>query len=249
MSYAANPRAEDQPGKPSIDPSVPQESTGPVASDSLAADSIRDHGGFSENASADVLGVRGGDSTLANEDTSGAIKLDPASSGAERERQELMDVDPRVRGDAGGVKYPEGAGDPDFHGVTSDQGYVGGPSSDRPPQGYNAETPYTTAGSYDTAPTYAATVAGNIRSEGELKPKGRNLTEGNIPEAKTFMGNVGGQYDPGRVAEREMLQKTSATAGEGVGGVRQSKDQLSGSTGQYDVLDVERADKQGPIDE
>ena len=280
MSSAANPRAP-KPGSASTDPSVPQEPTGPVASDSLAAESIQDSGGFSENTNATPLGVRGASSTLANTDTSGATILPPAASGADRQRQEQKGLGSDERGTAGGVKYPEGDPPPSFTGTHGmDQGYVGGPSADRETSGYQASglssseaqreastttaegqqsssdtsdfTSTATSGAagvrpyVDQAPNYAGVVSGAISSEGQYKPKGANLVEGDIPETKTFTGDVGGQHDPGRVAEEQMLRKQGRMPGEGVGGIRQSMPGAGdGSTGQYDALDTERAGKQG----
>lgn len=69
------------------DPNAPQieEGAGAVASDSLAAESTRKGGDFSENKNSEPLGVSGSNSTLANTDTSAAIKLDPARDAEARE--------------------------------------------------------------------------------------------------------------------------------------------------------------------
>ena len=93
----------------------------------------------------------------------------------------------------------------------------------------------------DTAPNYAGTVSGAIQSEGQFKPKGKNLTEGDIPQTKTFTGNVGGDKDPGRLAEQDFSKRdaeNTVSAGElKYGG--SGKDSSTG--GQYDVLSTERA--------
>lgn len=299
MSTAANPRA------PKPDPeNAPQEPTGAVAADSLAAESNRAGGAFSENENIAQLAVKGGQSTLANTDTSGATALHPASSGAARERQDLKGLGSDERGHTG-VKYPD-ADVPDFGGVHSQEGYVGGTgdepgrvtastgasaaqshsgatgdsfadggaglassssgqtsgissgtratqggSSSTTSQGVSSSTgssqgpakgagavPVGAAGDVDTAetaPTYAATVAGTIRSEGELQPKGENLTEGDIPYTKTFTGNVGGDKDPGRLAEQKFEKINADTAG----AAGQSSGESQGNP--YDVLSSERA--------
>merc|ERR1711939_518110 len=62
MSFTANSRA------PQIHPSnAPQEPTGQVASDSLAAESLKNQGGFAENAHAAASSVSGSSSTLNND--------------------------------------------------------------------------------------------------------------------------------------------------------------------------------------
>ncbi|OAP55927.1 hypothetical protein AYL99_10079 [Fonsecaea erecta] len=123
MSFAANPRA------PKPDPNnIPHEPTGPVASDSLAAESLKNHGGFSENSSAAPLGVRGDQSTLNNTDTSGATALPAAATGTEREKRQALGAGADEKGVAG-LKYPDAAGKPQFDGAHSDTGaYAGGQS-------------------------------------------------------------------------------------------------------------------------
>lgn len=71
-----------------------------MASDSLAAESVRAGGDFASNRDAAPMGVKGANSTLANTDTSGAVTLEAAP-------------DRPSRGDEGldeRVKYPEGTG-------------------------------------------------------------------------------------------------------------------------------------------
>merc|ERR1711939_715795 len=85
MSFTANSRA------PQIHPSnAPQEPTGQVASDSLAAESLKNQGGFAENAHAAASSVSGSSSTLNNTDTSGAKVLQPAEDGTAREKQNAL---------------------------------------------------------------------------------------------------------------------------------------------------------------
>lgn len=70
----------------------------------------------------------------------------------------------------------------------------------------------------DSAPNYTAT--DNVRSQGTYKPKGDNLTEDvdntDIPPNKgTYMGDVGGPKDPGRLAEQNFQKDAYAgTAGQ-----------------------------------
>lgn len=72
------------------DPSAAEirEGAGAVASDSLAAESSRADGGFSENRNGEPLGVSGANSVFANENTSAATRLHPASDAEARMAQE-----------------------------------------------------------------------------------------------------------------------------------------------------------------
>jgi hypothetical protein len=258
MSYADPSRVPEN-----HEPPQQTEPAGAIASDSLAAESIKSGGDFAANdpSNPQPSSVPGAKSTLTNEDTSGAVPLPPAPSGAAREAKDALGLGPDERG-VSGVKYPEGAGQPEFAGTTtSEGGYYGGPSSSRPSQGYDTSAtsgdsdsarlsatgglPSTssTSGSsampsgsasssgvrpyVDQAPTYAARTAGNIVEKGELQPKGENLTEGGIPETKTFLGDVGGPHDPGRVAEQDFEKINASVAGATVGG-RQTQ-----GTGEY----------------
>jgi hypothetical protein len=69
------------------DPRAPeiQEGAGAVASDSLAAESTREGGGFSSNKNSEPLGVSGANSTFANTNTSGATTLSPAINSEARD--------------------------------------------------------------------------------------------------------------------------------------------------------------------
>ena len=124
MSHTGNPRAP----KPE-DVGIAQEPTGPVAADSLAAESLQDGSGFSKNTNAHALGVKGAQSTLNTTDTSGATALPPATDAEEREKQDALGQGSDVKG-VTGLKYPEGAGKAEFEGHHSATGgYSGGPSS------------------------------------------------------------------------------------------------------------------------
>lgn len=301
MTSTGNPRA---PKGDTID-----ESTGPVASDSLAAESLRSGGDFADG-NAEPLSVKGANSTLNTTDTSGATALPPAQDGTERARQEALGLGSDEKGTTG-VKYdPQ---DAQFTGTHSQEGYVGGPSSDNTSgyqtgsggtysgatgdsfsdnttltgsssgkddnisskgfsdqgSGATGSTNYSGQGSgatdstnyssgnsgsdssgpsagtgvrpaTDTAPNYAGVVSGAIRSEGEGKPKGSNLTEGDIPETKTFTGNVGGQYDPGRAAE-STFNKVNAEGTVASGESKYAGDGSQSTENKFDVLNTERA--------
>lgn len=260
---------------------APQEPTGAIASDSLAAESTRAGGGFSENDNADVMGVKGSQSTLNTTDTSSASVLHPASSGADREKQDAIGLGSDEKG-AAGMVYPEGAGQPEFDGSTNLDGYTGGPSRGKATSGYNttaASGGSTGAFGDDSATTPDAaqisssggsagnTSGGKSGSDGDAsgpsggagvrpfvdtapvaqsgiipdetqKPKGTNITEGGIPETKTFTGNVGGLHDPGRLAEQG-FQNANANADRGAG--QQETGELdTGDKGGFEVLESER---------
>ena len=104
---------------------VIQEGAGPVAADSLAAESALSGGGFSENRDSEPLGVKGSNSTFANEDTSGATTLPPSKDASSRQDESYEPTGP------GGAKYAEApsSGQPKFPGKISDQGYSGGSSA------------------------------------------------------------------------------------------------------------------------
>lgn len=277
MSTAANPNA------PKVHPDdAPQEPTGAVTSDSLAAESMKAGGEFASNDNAAISSVKGSNSTLNITDTSGATVLPAAEDGTERAREEAKGLGADEKG-VTGAKYPETVGQPEFSGTHSQEGYVGGATAGSSSTGSNLPSGATgdsfadggagltgsssstdskissggtasrapgntqisssdTGSSADTAPNYAATVSGALRPEGEDQPKGENLTEGDIPETKTFTGDVGGQHDPGRLATKDFTKVgpgNAASAGETSGAQGDSGPQITG--GQYDVLESERA--------
>jgi hypothetical protein len=237
-STAANPRAP-QPNP--NDPNRPQEPTGPVASDSLAAESLKSGGAFAQNEKVEAMGVEGGKSTLNNSDTAGAKELRPAADAAHREGDQQ-------------AKHPDGAGKPQFAGMHDQHGYVGGPSPDRagPTSGSGeystGQASSSTGGARHTsgeayranaAADPAPTIYSDYRTEENLKPKGRNITEGDIPPTETVMSNVGEANDPERLAEEKTLSRNADTSGGGAGGAKQYG--VERSTGQFDVLAEESA--------
>lgn len=78
-----------------------QEGPGPIASDSLAADSSRSGGAFSENRDSKPLGVTGSHSTFANEDTSSATRLAPAPDAEARKARDDWGDEP-----TSGIHHP-----------------------------------------------------------------------------------------------------------------------------------------------
>ena len=214
--------------KVTTDPSAYQkpieEPSGPVANDSLAAESVREGGAFSENRGAEPMGVSGAQSTLRNTDTSASATLPSAPVGSLREDRERQE------------KYPEalgGQGDfPGAHLPTS--GYTGGSTAAKQQMGlHSGEYPASqklsgqanASGSsqYDagSAPSYVNDVTDGYK---QTKPQGRNVNEGDFnpsdyPNA-SFNSEVGSDQDPGRLAEQK-LQRYNAESGPDVGGPRQ----------------------------
>lgn len=83
-------------------PPPERERAGPIASDSLAAESTLAGGLFSENRGSEPLGVKGASSNFANTDVSGARTLAPARDASQR------DDDDVVAGEWKGKEDPEG---------------------------------------------------------------------------------------------------------------------------------------------
>lgn len=75
-----------------------REGAGPITSDSLAAESIRQHGGFSQNRDAAPLGVTSENSTLSNTDTSAATELRPAKDAETRAAYEDQEAAAKKEG-------------------------------------------------------------------------------------------------------------------------------------------------------
>ncbi|KAK5443485.1 hypothetical protein LTS15_010630 [Exophiala xenobiotica] len=260
MSFTANSRA------PQIHPSdAPQEPTGPVASDSLAAESLKNNGGFAENAHAAASSQPGSSSTLNNTDTSAAKVLPPAADGTQREKQNApapLSLGPD-EGKAGASDFgastvsSESATGPDPN-IKSGSAATGGnntSTSTGASTGGSGSGPTAGAGvrpHVDAAPGYTSTVTGAAAPAGTYKPKGANLEDADatesMPKPKTFIGDVGGSHDPGRIAEQNFearntgpAEQVSSSGTEG-GAQRQAGSGAVGEQGgSFGVLDSERA--------
>ncbi|KAL2004117.1 hypothetical protein VTN02DRAFT_6581 [Thermoascus thermophilus] len=197
------------------------EGAGFVANDSLAAESVRQGGGFSENRDSQPLGVPGDKSTFANTQTSGATTLPKAPDAHCRD-------DPDTQS-----KYPEGVGGqgqfPGRHLPTG--GYAGGPTATKREMGigthgYQASR-FEAAGGpgvqkpeYEDCPYYGGPAPNYItpvlRNGRDEKPNGTNIREGgfdsNDNNNASFRSEIGSQKDPGRVAENT-YQRSMARSG------------------------------------
>jgi hypothetical protein len=175
---------------------VIQEGAGAVASDSLAAESTRAGGGFSENRNSEPQGVKGSNSTFANENTSGATRLDPAPDAEARLAQE--DAKEERKLGSGATSYPSSAG-----------GQSKGLAVE------NTEGSYETGGASSNAGTAPSYVNSQFIKD-QAGPHGKNLTEGGFEsddsKNASFNQEIGTENDPGRLAE-EKMQRTNADAG------------------------------------
>ncbi|KAL4895840.1 hypothetical protein BDV59DRAFT_173242 [Aspergillus ambiguus] len=209
------------------------ESAGPVAGDSLAAESSMTGGGFSENRGAQPLGVTAGQSTLNTTDTSGATKLPSASVGTQREnihRQEKYPDALGGQGDYPGAHLPESGytGGPTASKQNIGVGQGGYPASQKLNQGQAAASGSGYQSKYNAgqAPSYVSDVTGDL---GSKKPKGKNLTEGGFDDSNnaSFNTDIGSKNDPGRYAENT-FQRYEAESGPDAGGGPRQKGVDSG---------------------
>ncbi|KAI9813398.1 MAG: hypothetical protein M1827_004072 [Pycnora praestabilis] len=231
-----------------------QEGPGGITSDSLAADSTKSGGAFSENKGAAPLGVDSNSSTLSNTDTSGATKLDSTPNAEARQAQTEWQESSTQNSGAAGQKYPEGAGGQgDFDGQHSaEYGYAGGPTSAK----QERDSKQSSGGDYGTSSSggdsYQQSKQGGTAPSSldpsvdeftsAKKPKGKNITEGGFDEdaPNASMGNsdIGTENDPGRVATNDMQRKQAESGPDAAGGPRQKE--LT-KDGQYDVLSSDQA--------
>jgi len=103
------PRGTKSTSNPSRRTDPPREKPGPIAADSLAAESVRSGGAFSQNPDSQPLGVMGSHSTFANTDISAAKELPPAANAEARLIEEDWSMDFGHRSNAAQA-HPAGAG-------------------------------------------------------------------------------------------------------------------------------------------
>ncbi|PCG93958.1 Hypothetical protein PENO1_080820 [Penicillium occitanis (nom. inval.)] len=198
-----------------------QENSGAVTSDSLAGESVRQGGAFSQNPNSEPLSVSGSNSTFNNTNTSGATTLRSAAQAGDR------DTDRKER-------YPDALGGqgkyPGAH--VPESGYAGGSTQAKRELGIGGhQHQYNTtergaaaaeaggSGGYrsehkgGTAPNYVTPVVQNM---GNTKPNGVNIKEGgfdsNPKNNASFNSDIGTNNDPGRLAE-QTFQKYKAQSG------------------------------------
>jgi len=196
-----------------------QEGPGAVTNDSLAGESVRQGGAFSQNPNSEPLGVSGSNSTFNNTDTSGATTLRSAAQAGDR------DADRKER-------YPDALGGqgkyPGAH--LPESGYAGGSTQAKRELGigghqhqYNTTergaaaeaggSGFRSEHNGGTAPSYVTPVVQNM---GNTKPHGANIKEGgfdsNPKNNASFNSDIGTNKDPGRLAEQK-FQKYTAQSG------------------------------------
>jgi len=212
------------------------EATGPVASDSLAAESYNRGGGFAENTDARPSGVSGSSSTWNNTDTSGAQTLDSALD-APRRQDDDTDGTGRYaealggqgqfsgkhnettgaysggptgsHGSSGG--YERSSGNSGNSGYPRNAGNSGNSGKDTTGSFSNSGADsYDNGGSAGTAPNYTLNTQGNFQHS---KPKGNNITEGGFQgEGTNYNSGIGTSDDPGREALQKMANSSARAA-------------------------------------
>lgn len=169
-----------------------------VTSDSLAAESLKGDGAFGQGNPHAAASKQPSHSTTTNTtDTSGATKLAPAVDAETREAQEGWSETQQLNTGRGLGK----------------EAGVGPTYATKGSSGAGAGSHNSSSGGASAAPTggYAG-AAEQARDPGELKPKGKNLTETSNLEGKNVFGEIGSENDPARQAEQN-FQMRDAQAG------------------------------------
>ncbi|CAG8908171.1 unnamed protein product [Penicillium egyptiacum] len=169
-----------------------EEPPGPITNDSLAAESIREGGGFSGNRGAEPMGVAGNQSTVTNTSITSSIKLPSAPYGARRQdRHEEQ-------------KYPECVvGQGNFPGThTDNSGYFGGSTAAKRDMGIKAGEYSAASGSGGASQTTDVT---DIQAGGLPSDNARNVS---------FDSELGSGQDPGRDAIRQFQHSNNHSAHE-----------------------------------
>jgi len=212
--------------------SIIKEPAGAVAADSLAAESTKSGGGFSENRDSEPLKVSGSNSTLANTDTSAADRLDPAPNSEARKAQNDW-AEEKDTGPSG--HYAKGPGretGTTSGGHTGSSGHTGG-GSHTGSSGKTDTGPHI-PGNGAPAPSY---VLDQYIVDG--KPKGANLKEGGFDtdgaKNASLTTEIGSDMDPGRVTEQKFARENAVSAYDS--GYPKDKGQHGG--GQYEALKSE----------
>ena len=169
--------------------------------------------------------------TTNNTDTSAARKLDSAPDAEARRDAEGGDES---------AELDTGRGQGKAAGI--------GPTSNVPSKGSSGGSSGSSGsgsratGDESNAAAAPSAYSASQPSEGVMKPKGRNLTEGGFdadesPNA-SFNNEIGGENDPGRMAENK-FQRVAAESGIAAGGGHTQ--QGTTSEGQFNALGEEQA--------
>ncbi|KAF2185732.1 hypothetical protein K469DRAFT_707398 [Zopfia rhizophila CBS 207.26] len=210
------------PSQVTTDPRSKQEipeAVGAVTSDSLAAESLKGDGSFGAGNPHAAASKQPSKSTTTNTtDTSSATKLDPAPDAEAREAREGWSETSQLNANKG---LGKGAGVGPTYATSG--GSTGGS---------------TGGGNVPIAPTGSHAGSAELaRNPGDLKPKGKNLTEegfdGKEPNASFNNPEIGSENDPARVAEGKYQLRDAQSGADAGGGPRQGK--VTGE-GVYDAL-------------
>lgn len=175
------------------------ERAGPVAADSLAAESTRQGGGFSENRGAEPLGVKGSSSNFANTDTSGATTLPPARDAAERDAHATeYDISDDLKG-PGGQKYPEALG-----------GQVDVPPRVHGSENYSRGSTEAKQDPRSVEPVYQSRDAGSDPSGNQAEEETKQASDSGNSERETSDTNASLSQNP---APSYVADVTSSTSG------------------------------------
>ena len=189
------------------------EAPGPIASDSLAAESLSSGGVFaSGNAKASS------DTGKANDENADSTTVIPAAaSKSQRGVADSGDGAKSGSGSAGNDISSAGLGSTAGGSVSfTGAGAGAGAASSSSTSGASNNASSTNASS-----TSSATSSSSSTHPQSSKPAGANITEGGFDSSApnaSFSGDIGGENDPGRVAEQGMANRAAGQFGSGDGG-------------------------------
>ena len=133
----------------------------------------------------------GSHSTLANTDTSGATKLEPALDKVERAAKAVSQDTSEVQG-PGGVKYPEGmGGQGEFPGAHNKDGYYGGSTKAKQEiASKSGSSEYKASGQESSTGGSNNDSSQTTSSSGTNAPSSSNTTTGSTSNQDTGAGNL-----------------------------------------------------------
>jgi hypothetical protein len=204
LTFSQPPSISNTPRQAPKDNKIITEGPGEILSDSLAAESLKSGGSFADgNAAASSQPAKS--TTTNTKDTSNATVLEAAPNAAARGSEGAESASHAGGKTTGTGPTASSAGG----GISSLGSSIGGVSVSGGSDGSDSSS-----GSRGTSSR------SGTASTGASKPKGTNITEGGFdsdaPNA-SFNNDVGGENDPGRVAEQQMANAT-AKAGASAGG-------------------------------
>lgn len=173
-----------------------QESAGPVASDSLAAESTRAGGKFGENRGSAPMSVSGSSSTLNNTDTSAATTLAPAPDAQEREAKAAwQETSDSIKGSSGAKSDYESGSQQKSSGEHSTEEYSGGSSGVKSDSESGSQE--TSSGGHSTEGSSGGSSGAkpDYGSGSQQKSSGSHRTEGSSGGSTSAQSSTGGSAD------------------------------------------------------